>query len=704
MSAEAGPIPVSAPVRLLVVAPFAVLGGAERWLCALLDATDRLEVVAVVLDSGPLVEQLRDRGIASQVRATGARPPDLLRAAASVRRAARRHRAEVVLANGVKAAAVCAIARAGGAAPYVWAKHDFSFDARLARPLARRAAAVVANSPEVAAATGRGDTRIIPPPAPQQPPLPAAAARDRLRRLGAPAQGRLLAVVGRLVPYKGVDTAIDALGQPGAAGWHLVVLGGHDPSAPGEHDRLRQRARARGVDQRVHLLGDVADAGRLISGADAVGVLSRRDRRGFGREGYSMVALEARRAGVPLIAGRSNPVAARLATAHGTVVDDRAPGQVAAALSALAARPAGSAPGLEAHPDAAACASRLAACCATAAGRPGAGLGHRPPVSVVTPARNEAGSIDGLLDGIGAQLGPDDECLVVDDASTDATRARVGDHRRRTGQIRLIDGPGRNAAAARNAGFAAARCEVVVSIDAGCVPCPGWLDALTTPFTDAEPSDAVLGVYQVAATTAFQRALAHACYPDPEEARGRRAWARVYHRIAGVVFDARHFDTRTAAVTKDAWHRVGGFPTAMATDEDLVFGARLHTGGGSVVLAAHSQVRWTPRTTLRDTARMYYRYGIGDAWSGHGPVIGRNVARATAAVAVPPAVVAHRRWLRVLAGAGAAAYWSLPVARAATAGGDDRRAMPLIPLALAVKDLAKATGCVVGLVRRPSRW
>jgi hypothetical protein len=37
---------------VLLVAPFGVLGGAERWLLSLLDATDRLTVTAVLLATG----------------------------------------------------------------------------------------------------------------------------------------------------------------------------------------------------------------------------------------------------------------------------------------------------------------------------------------------------------------------------------------------------------------------------------------------------------------------------------------------------------------------------------------------------------------------------------------------------------------------------------------------------------------------------
>jgi hypothetical protein len=56
----------------------------------------------------------------------------------------------------------------------------------------------------------------------------------------------------------------------------------------------------------------------------------------------------------------------------------------------------------------------------------------------------------------------------------------------------------------------------------------------------------------------------------------------------------------------------------------------------------------------------------------------------------------------VAAAAGAAVYLSLPAARSLRC---DRplSVLPLVSLALAVKDLAKAIGCLRGLAARPRR-
>ena len=78
-------------------------------------------------------------------------------------------------------------------------------------------------------------------------------------------------------------------------------------------------------------------------------------------------------------------------------------------------------------------------------------------------------------------------------------------------------------------------------------------------------------------------------------------------------------------------------------------------------------------------------------------MIGRDLVRGLAWSVGPAVVVRGGRTGRTAAVVGAGLYLSLPVARAVR-----RRApaavLPLLPVALAVKDLSKAVGCVRGLL------
>jgi glycosyltransferase involved in cell wall biosynthesis len=125
-----------------------------------------------------------------------------------------------------------------------------------------------------------------------------------------------------------------------------------------------------------------------------------------------------------------------------------------------------------------------------------------PAVSVVIPTYNRAATLAESLDSVIGQGFTDREILVVDDGSTDDTRAVLA---RYGGAIRVLERDHRGVAAARNAALAAAAGEyvafhdsddvalpdrleiqhrhLVAHPDLGAVVCNGWLDpAGTTPW------------------------------------------------------------------------------------------------------------------------------------------------------------------------------------------------------------------------------
>ncbi len=697
------------PLRVLVVAPFGVMGGAESWLLSLLRATDRLSVEAVLLEDGPFRGRLEELGIPVTVRRTGRTGAQIASRSAWLAGLLRRSSPEVVLANGVKAAAVAVPACRLLGVPVVWAKHDRAFDATLARPLGRLADRVVAVSGELALPTGRHDAVIIPPPRPETKPASRSAARRFWRDRGIPLDGGpVLGMIARLVPYKGVDDAIAALALPPARSWRLVVAGSDDRSAPGETDRLRSLSRELGVEDRVHFAGWVDGAGRWAAGFDAVAVLTRRDAEGFGGEGFPLAAVEAMLAGLPLVTVDWGPDARRMAEAAGTIVPPGDPGAVALALEQLTAperrKELGRAAArlAEDHPSAPRCAALLCAAMAEAALRPGAGLGGGPPVSVVVTVLDEESAIPGLMDALALQLEAEDELIVVDGGSVDRTADLVRDRARTDPRVNLVSVPGANIPAGRNAGVAAARHAVIACTDAGCVPGNGWLAALRAPFAEPDPADLVAGVYRVPRDGLFGRAMAAAHYPDPGEARRAGPFTRGYWRLFGQRFDPTMPSTRSVAFTAEAAARAGGFPEGLDTAEDPVFGRAVAAGGGRCALQVAAEVAWRQRPTARATARMFYRYGVGGGLSGDRKLVGRDLARAGAYLAGPLLVWRGGRTGRAVVALGAGLYLSLPLRRALR-GSRPALVAPLVPAALVLKDVAKATGCVAGLVRRWGR-
>jgi phosphatidylinositol alpha-1,6-mannosyltransferase len=157
-----------------------------------------------------------------------------------------------------------------------------------------------------------------------------AAARDALG-----VRGPLIVCVGRLVPRKGQDRLVEALGTltnefPLA---ELALIG--DGRLAGA---LRARAARLGIADRVRLLGALpqGELRRWLAAADVFASPCRDRWGGLEVEGYGLVFAEAALMGLPVIAGRSGgaPEAVRDGDT-GIVVDGASPAAVAEALRRL---------------------------------------------------------------------------------------------------------------------------------------------------------------------------------------------------------------------------------------------------------------------------------------------------------------------------------------------------------------------------------
>lgn len=84
------------------------------------------------------------------------------------------------------------------------------------------------------------------------------------------------------------------------------------------------------------------------------------------------------------------------------------------------------------------------------------------PVSVIIPTYNRAAMLGRAIDSVLSQRYPRYELIVVDDGSTDDTRAVVASH---GAQVRYLHQPNRGPAAARNAGIRAARFDLLAFLD-----------------------------------------------------------------------------------------------------------------------------------------------------------------------------------------------------------------------------------------------
>ena len=228
----------------------------------------------------------------------------------------------------------------------------------------------------------------------------------------------------------------------------------------------------------------------------------------------------------------------------------------------------------------------------------GAG-GPARTVSVIIPARNEAGTIAHLIDTIRQQspAGWTVEILLVDDGSTDETVAVARAASARVLELGARPGGG-NPAVARNRGARAASGDPLVFLDADCVPAPGWLPRL---LAGHEAAAAVVGgSLDLPPGLAPMARCDYYC-----------GWYHVHsRRPAGEV---PNHPPGNLSVRRDAFARTRGFteqqPVAYA-HEELAWQAEIRREGGRIVFDPRAIVYHYNRPGFRNLLRRNYRWGF----------------------------------------------------------------------------------------------
>jgi cellulose synthase/poly-beta-1,6-N-acetylglucosamine synthase-like glycosyltransferase len=213
--------------------------------------------------------------------------------------------------------------------------------------------------------------------------------------------------------------------------------------------------------------------------------------------------------------------------------------------------------------------------------------------SVIIPARNAGATLAACLDGLAGEGVPGQgvELLVVDDASTDCTRAIASRPR-----VRLLSGTGNGPAAARNLGARSATGDVLIFLDADTMPCRGWLRAMLEPLENPGVA-AVKGRYY----SSQRNLVARYIQLEFEEKYARLEKSRSIDFV----------DTGTAAFRRAAFEGVGGFdesfPAQSAEDVELAF--RLAARGACFAFNPSAGVWHRHAERLREFLIKKARYG-----------------------------------------------------------------------------------------------
>lgn len=212
-------------------------------------------------------------------------------------------------------------------------------------------------------------------------------------------------------------------------------------------------------------------------------------------------------------------------------------------------------------------------------------------LSVIIPVYNARAFLDRCLGALQRSTFTDYECIVVDDASTDDTRAIAANHGVRVIALGENGGPAR----ARNHAARQAHGEIVVFIDADVCVHPDTLARIDAHFREAPAADAVMGSYDdTPADPSFVSQYKNLFHHYVHQQSRTNAWT---------------FWAGCGAVRREVFLRFGGFDESYRRPciEDIELGFRLHAAGHRIDLDPTIQVthlkRWTLLNLMRTDVR-----------------------------------------------------------------------------------------------------
>jgi len=219
-------------------------------------------------------------------------------------------------------------------------------------------------------------------------------------------------------------------------------------------------------------------------------------------------------------------------------------------------------------------------------------------VSLVIPLRDEASTVEYLIQSVRGQSRKPDEVIFVDGGSRDGTLEILRQACEQDATFRLI--PARKAlpGQGRNIGVANAMFSWVAFTDAGNRLEPDWLEQLIEVANTDPETGIVCGNFEPIADTFFKQCASVAYLPNKT--------LRENGAVRGPFI-------ASSLVRKDVWHAAGGFPDLRAA-EDLIFFEEVERQGFKFKWAPKATVHWEMRPTLGSTVRRFFVYSCVNVW------------------------------------------------------------------------------------------
>jgi succinoglycan biosynthesis protein ExoA len=228
-----------------------------------------------------------------------------------------------------------------------------------------------------------------------------------------------------------------------------------------------------------------------------------------------------------------------------------------------------------------------------------------PRVSIIIPCYNEQATIRQLLEAIFQQTCPraDMEVVIADGLSDDGTLDEITDFQNEHPDltVRVVENAARAIPSAINCAIKASQGEIVIRMDAHSRPYPNYVERCLSAL-DSGLGENVGGVWQIepgGVSRMAESVAVAAAHPLGVGDAGYRIGAQA-SVVDTVPFGAFH---------RSLIDKIGLFDESLSSNEDYEFNARIRQTGGRVWLDPEIVTVYYARSTLRELARQYWRYG-----------------------------------------------------------------------------------------------
>jgi succinoglycan biosynthesis protein ExoA len=229
-----------------------------------------------------------------------------------------------------------------------------------------------------------------------------------------------------------------------------------------------------------------------------------------------------------------------------------------------------------------------------------------PRVSIIVPCYNEQATIRQLLEAIYQQTYPraEMEVVVADGLSEDATRDKIATFQKEHADltVRIVDNSARSIPSAINCAIRASHGEFIIRMDAHSRPYPDYVEGCLSAL-EAGLGDNVGGVWEIkpgGKSWIAESIAVAAAHPLGVGDAGYRIGAQA-SEVDTVPF---------GAFRRKLIDEIGFFDEDLrGANEDYEFNVRIRKTGGRVWLDPEIVTVYYARSTLRELARQYGRYG-----------------------------------------------------------------------------------------------